>query len=128
MKRSILIFAACSVFLLTTCKKADDETIPLGNSYNYSNAQGSSNPGGPFSFTGITINPTPVKIGAASKLIAKVTGTNLTFTWTTTHGDLFGKGATIYYSDSCIGEYSVSCTVSDGKQSKTITVPITVSN
>ncbi|MGZ3866972.1 MAG: hypothetical protein ACXVC6_12905 [Bacteroidia bacterium] len=127
MKRSVFVCVTFLFFLLS-CKKNSD-TIQEGTFTNYSSSSAvSSNPGGPFSFTKITINPDPVKIGVASKLIASVTGTNLTFVWTTSHGDLFGKGAVIYYSDSCIGEYSVSCTVSDGTHSKTITVPISVSN
>ncbi|MGZ3863509.1 MAG: hypothetical protein ACXVPN_08815 [Bacteroidia bacterium] len=129
MKRSFLI---CLVFafsiFLSGCKKNNNDAVADGSFTNYSSSSATANPGGPFSFTKITINPNPVKIGVASKLTATVTGTNLTFVWTTSHGDLFGKGAAIYYSDSCIGEYSVTCTVSDGTHSKTITVPISVSN
>ena len=128
MKKSALI-SFIFLFVLVGCKKSDNRTIAYGSTYNYSNNTASpANPGGPFSFTKITISPNPVKIGVASKLIATVTGTNLTFVWTTSHGDLFGKGSTIWYSDSCIGEYSVTCVASDGTQSKAITIPITVSN
>ena len=86
------------------------------------------NPGGAFSFTKITIAPNPVKIGVASKLIASASGDNLTYKWSTSHGDLFGNGSAIYYSDSCIGTYTITCTVSDGVHTATITVPITISN
>jgi hypothetical protein len=115
------------MFAFLGCKKSTEGTIGYGSSYNYTNASvGQSNSTGTFSFTKITIDPSPVRIGAASKLIATATGSNLSFVWSTSHGDLFGKGSTIWYSDSCIGEYSVTCVVSDGKQSATITVPIRV--
>jgi hypothetical protein len=129
LKKSVFIlFVFFLVIFISGCKKSDD-VVANASSLNYSSQSGNgANPGGPFSFTKITINPNPVKIGIASKLTATATGTNLTYTWTTSHGDLFGSGSVIYYSDSCIGDYSVTCVVSDGKQSITITVPISVSN
>ena|ERR1700758_1733581 len=130
LQKSVFITAVfLSLLFFSGCKKSVQDSIAYGSSINYSNTSGSSiNVGGTFAFTKIVISPNPVKIGIASKLTAYASGSNLTFTWTTSHGDLFGKGASIYYSDSCIGVYTVTCIVSDGKQSATITVPITVSN
>jgi len=115
--------------LLSSCTKTSNDKVDFGTSKNYSNTNNTPiNSGGAFSFTKITLTPNPIKIGTASKLIATATGNNLTYTWSTSHGDLFGTGSAIYYSDSCIGEYTITCTVSDGKNSATLTIPISVSN
>ena len=114
--------------VLTGCKKSND-VIPYGTSINYSNISGTPpNTGGAFSFTKITINPNPVKPGVASKVFVTATGNNLTYKWSTSHGELFGSGSAIYYSDSCLGTYTITCVISDGTHTATITVPITVSN
>jgi hypothetical protein len=130
MKRRVsisVVFIICIFFF--SCKKAPNEVVTYGTSKNYSDvASAPTNTGGAFSFTKITITPNPIKIGTASKLIATASGTNLTYKWSTSHGDLFGNGAAIYYSDSCIGTYTITCVVSDGVHTTTITVPITVSN
>lgn len=127
MRKSVFIlFAFC--LMLSGCKKSND-VIPYGTSTNYSDLSNtSSNTSGVFSFTKITATPGTIKQGAASKVIATATGNNLTYTWSTSHGELFGSGSAIYYSDSCIGTYTITCVVSDGKHTATITVPITVSN
>ncbi len=128
-KAPFICFIFITVISFSGCKKTGDDSIAHGSSVNYSTVSGSqTNPGGVFSFSKITVSPNPVKIGAASQLTAVASGNNLTYVWTTSHGDLFGKGYKIWYSDSCIGEYSVTCVVSDGKQSATITIPITISN
>jgi hypothetical protein len=130
MKKSVFILSAFIIYLtFLGCKKPDVTTLAYGESKNYSNISSSpTNTGGAFSFTKITLTPNPVKIGVASKLFATATGNNLTYKWSTSHGDLFGTGAAIYYSDSCIGEYTITCVVSDGVHTATLTIPITVSN
>ena len=111
-----------------SCKKTND-FIPYGSSVNYSGVSGTpTNAGGAFSFTTIVIKPNPLIKGQACKVVAIATGNNLKYTWTTSHGELFGDGSAIYYSDSCVGTYTITCVVSDGTHSKTITVPITISN
>lgn len=126
MKKAYLSVFITAAFCLG-CSKSDN-SIPYATSKNYPAAQAAYSPGGPFSFTGIDVNPSTIKIGKPATLVAKATGANLTFTWTTSHGDLFGSGSSIYYSDSCVGTYTVTCTVSDGTHSSSITVSITVSS
>ena len=130
MKKSVFIlFISVVYFAFSSCKKTDNNSVATGTLKNYSNITSAPvNTGGAFSFTKITLTPNPVKIGVASKLYATATGNNLTYKWTTSHGDLFGNGAAIYYSDSCIGEDTITCVVSDGTHTATITIPITVSN
>jgi hypothetical protein len=114
--------------ILFGCKKSND-VIPYGSSTNYSALSSAPpNPGGTFSFTKITISPNPLIAGTAAKLVATATGNNLTYKWSTSHGELFGSGSAIYYSDSCIGTYTITCVVSDGTHTATITVPITISS
>ncbi|MHB8261171.1 MAG: PKD domain-containing protein [Bacteroidia bacterium] len=126
MRIWFLLFASCLMF--GACKKSN-EAIPYGSSINYSNLSSTpTNAGGAFSFTKITISPNPLVKGTASKVIATATGNNLTYTWTTSHGELFGSGSAIYYSDSCVGTYTITCVVSDGTHSATITVSITITN
>ncbi len=130
MKNWVWVFYLPLLFL-TSCQKNQLSTGANGVSQNYtppeSGASGPVSQQGPFSFSAIVISPNPVHKGYPSSLTAIATGTNLTFKWTTSHGDLFGSGDKIYYSDSCIGTYSVTCVVSDGTHTATITVPITIS-
>jgi hypothetical protein len=128
MRKSVFVLFVF-VLVLNACTKTKNNAVEYGVSKNYSNVNNASvNSGGAFSFTKITITPNPIKIGTASKLIATASGNNLTYKWSTSHGDLFGTGAAIYYSDSCIGDYTITCTVSDGVHYATITIPISVSN
>ncbi|HXB38945.1 MAG TPA: hypothetical protein VNZ49_00295 [Bacteroidia bacterium] len=126
MIRLYIFFLVAVIFL--SCKKNND-SISHGYCKNYSlNNPSGANTGGPFSFTGIDVNPNPVQKGTVAKVVAKATGSNLSFRWSTPHGDLFGTGSSIYYSDSCIGTFQITCTVSDGTNSVTITVPVNVVN
>ena len=130
MKKLGFIFSIFVVYFgFCSCKKTNNDAVVYGSSKNYSTTTNTpTNTGGAFSFTKITLLPNPVKIGIASKLFATASGNNLTYKWTTSHGDLFGNGAAIYYSDSCIGTYTITCVVSDGIHTATITIPITVSS
>jgi hypothetical protein len=130
MKKSVFTLFIFVVYVFFCgCKKTNNDAAVYGTSKNYSNLNSSLlNTCVVFLFIKITLTSNPVKIGIASKLYATATGNNLTYKWTTSHGDLFGNGAAIYYSDSCIGTYTITCVVSDGTHSATITIPITVSN
>ena len=112
------------LILFFGCQKKQD--IPYGASVHYSQTASTLNSNGPYSFTGIDINPNPVQKGTVAKVTANATGKNLTFKWSTPHGDIFGTGSTVYYSDSCIGTYQITCRVSDGTNSVTITVDINI--
>lgn len=123
---SIIFFVLLLSFF--GCRKNND-AIPYGSSVNYSNVSGTPvNAGGAFSFTSIIVKPNPLVKGQACKVTAIATGNNLTYTWSTSHGELFGNGSAVYYSDSCVGTYTITCVVSDGTHTKTITVPVTISD
>jgi hypothetical protein len=121
----ILFMAIC----LTACHKSVISDAPQGTFKNYpSGASVSYSPGGAFSFTKLEASPATIVKGNLSKVVATATGSNLTFTWSTPHGDIFGTGPAVYYGDSCVGSYDVTCVVSDGSQSKTITITITITD
>ena len=125
-KFTLIVFVFCIITF--GCKKSND-VVPYGSSANYSSLSSTPpNSGGVFSFTKITITPNTLKAGTAAKVVATASGTHLTYNWSTSHGELFGSGSAIYYSDSCLGTYTITCVVSDGTNTATITVPITVSN
>jgi hypothetical protein len=125
MKTCRLIFAFSALILLG-CRKSDPSPA-AGYSKNYSQSSAiTSNSGGSFSFTSIEVNPNPVRKGNVAKVIAHATGSHLTYSWSTPHGDLFGTGAAVYYSDSCVGTFQIICTVSDGSNTSTLTVDVTI--
>ncbi len=127
MRKSVCLLFAFYL-MLSGCKKSDD-VIPTGTSVNYSNLSSSpTNAGGAFSFTKIIVKPGTIIKGTSAQVVAVATGNNLTYTWSTSHGELFGSGSAIYYSDSCVGTYTITCVVSDGTHTATITVPITITN
>jgi hypothetical protein len=114
-------------FALLSCKK-EPAAIPHGTATYYSQNNSAINSSGPFSFTEITVDPNPLKKGTAAKVSTNATGKNLTFSWSTPHGDIFGTGPVVYYSDSCVGTYQISCTVSDGINSATVTINVTITD
>lgn len=127
--RGRFIFSAILLMVLFSCKKESPANLPIGVSHNYPVSGGASySPGGPFSFTKLEASPATISKGSVSKISAYATGTNLTFNWSTPHGDIFGTGPSVYYSDSCVGTYSVTCTVKDGTNSVTLTVTITITD
>ncbi|MGZ3884586.1 MAG: PKD domain-containing protein [Bacteroidia bacterium] len=119
--------AITALVLLLGCKKQQVD-IPRGATTHYSQEAASPSSSGAFSFTGITINPNPVKMGTVAKVTAVATGKNLSYKWSTPHGDIFGTGQIVYYSNSCVGTYQIICTVSDGSNSATITVNVTITD
>lgn len=121
----ILLLATC----LMACQKSSMSDAPQGTFKNYpSGSSVSYSPGGAFSFTKLEASPATIQKGTLSKVVATASGSNLTFTWSTPHGDIFGTGPSVYYGDSCVGSYAVNCTVSDGSQSKTLTITITITD
>jgi hypothetical protein len=116
----LLVFFLTLVF--SSCFK-ESTNIPVSHTA----ASGSNEP---FSFKSLSASPNPVQKGKVSNLTTVATGKNLSYTWSTTHGDLFGSGSSIIYSSApcCVGTNSVTCTVSDGQNSASITIGITVTN
>lgn len=124
MKKIISFFMLFSC--LAGCKKENISDVPRGNSVNYSQPSNNVASSSVFSFTEIRY-PGTIQPGKPARLEAICTGKNLRYEWLTSHGDLFGVGPVIYYSDSCTGTFSISCTVSDGTNKATHTVSITIS-
>ena len=81
-----------------------------------------------YSFSKIEVIPDSIAVGEFADVIATATGKNLTYTWWTSHGDLFGSGFHIQAGAQpcCVGINQIKCTVSDGQHSETKTVLFTV--
>ena len=93
-----------------------------------SNTKSTTKPSTPLSFTGISASVNPVQQSKVADLTANATGSNLTYSWSASHGDLFGSGSTVMYSTApcCVGTHTVTCIVSDGSSSSTKTLVMTV--
>ena len=85
-------------------------------------------PTAPLAFSTLKATPDTIIAGNTSNLITVASGSNLKYTWSTNHGDLFGSGASIIYSSAacCVGTNTVTCIVSDGTSSCTKSIPITI--
>ena len=103
-KLIIIVFFAFGIIFIHSCKKKHQSTPA---------------PTIPLQFTSLTVNPTPVYPGTTSTITATATGSNLVYTWTISHGDLFGSGAVVedFTQPCCVGFNTVTCTVSDGTNS-----------
>jgi len=65
--------------------------------------------------------------GTATNVRATATGSNLTYQWAASAGDILGSGALVQYAapPCVVGSNQISCTVKDGNnntQTKTITI------
>jgi len=74
-----------------------------------------------FNYISLVANPDTVKVGDVINIYATATGKNLVYTWSTSHGNLFGSG---YHVESgadpcCVGRIRISCTISDSAHSET---------
>ena len=112
-----LLFTGFCLFLIIFygCKKS-------GSTKN------TTKPATPLSFTGISASVNPVQQSKVADLTANASGSNLTYSWSASHGDLFGSGSTVMYSTApcCVGTHTVTCVVSDGSSSSTKTLVMTV--
>jgi hypothetical protein len=88
----------------------------------------SPDPTTPLEFTSLTLNPDTITPGTFTAVSAAAKGDNLSYQWSTTHGDLFGSGASITYGSApcCVGTNVITCKVSDSKNSITKNVNIVV--
>ncbi len=82
----------------------------------------------PLEFTSLTLKPDTITTGSFTTVTAAAKGDNLNYQWSTTHGDLFGAGASISYGSApcCVGTNKIMCKVSDSKNSITKEVNIVV--
>lgn len=71
-------------------------------------------------FDSLYASPDTFGIGGQTEIKAIATGTQLTYTWSVSLGDILGNGATVnFVASPCMyGTYQVSCTVSDSKSNQ----------
>ena len=104
MKRGfVIVVFAIGIIFFNSCKKKHETPIPTV----------------PLVFTDFTIKPGTVDPGETSTINATATGSNLTYKWSTSHGDLLGSGSTVMYGAQpcCVGTNTITCTITDGSSS-----------
>ncbi|HXB38943.1 MAG TPA: PKD domain-containing protein [Bacteroidia bacterium] len=119
MKRLILTFGLVAGFIFFAgCTKS--------KTTNPANANSTT----PLAFSSLKASVNPVQQSQVSNITATASGNNISYTWTASHGDLFGSGAAVMYSTApcCVGTHTITCVVSDGSSSQTKTLVMTVTN
>jgi hypothetical protein len=82
-----------------------------------------------FSFASLELADDTIAPGTSTNVTATVTGNGLTYSWTSSGGDLIGTGNVVSFAASpCMyGEYEISCTVSDyenNSEKKTVIISV----
>jgi hypothetical protein len=117
MNRLNILLAVIStgMILIFSCKKKDAVPAP---------------PTTPLVFSSMAISPDTIAPGETATVTTAATGDNLSYQWTTSHGDLFGYGSSVVFGAApcCAGSNTVFCTVSDGNTSASKAIPIFVAN
>ena len=108
MKSFYCIVLIATFVLLYSCKKEGSYFPGQGNS-------GPDTTSSVFNYISLVASPDTVKVGDVINIYATATGKNLYYTWSTSHGNLFGSG---YHVESgadpcCVGRIKVTCTISD---------------
>lgn len=114
----VSVWLVTIVILFSACKKEAPEPTDNSGTNNTAN----------FSFTSLSADSYHIPIGGSTGVKATVSGSNLTYSWSASAGDIFGSGSQITYgaSSCCGGSNKVKCTVSDGSSSETKEITIVV--
>jgi len=102
------------VFLFSLCSKEDEENGPEA----------------PLEFLSLVAEDDTLASGETTKITATATGSNLSYYWSATQGDILGSGYQVTYASSpCqAGTNQVTCEVADDRnqsESKTINIVVT---
>ena len=104
------IILICIVILFTTaCKK--EEVVPVS--------------GVALEYKSLKAEQDTLVTGNKTKIIAVVTGSNITYKWSGPVGIISGSGSEVFFFACCPGNHPITCTVSDatGKsESKTVNI------
>lgn len=84
------------LFISFSCKKDDQQSVK------------------PLLFKSLTASSPAFPHGESVQITADVDGTNITYYWTYSDGEITGSGSSIVYSCDIPGTYNVICTVQDG--------------
>lgn len=123
MKQSILFFSllAGSVLFSPSCKKEKNTEIIIPEENVTAPV--------PLTFDSLNVQNSVIRVGDETTIIAKASGTNLTYSWQASAGTIVGKDAQVSYGStcaSCEGENTISCTISDGNTSQTKSIIVTI--
>jgi hypothetical protein len=122
MKKLFTLITCAGLIAFAGCKK-EGSYFPQTN-----DAAGNNSSSTTYSYSKLEVVPDTIHVGDFADIYARATGQNLTYTWGTSHADLFGSGYHIQTGAQpcCVGTNQITCTVSDGTHSETKTVLFTV--
>ncbi len=83
----------------------------------------------PLSFNFLKAERTGIRVGESTTITAEATGQNISYNWQASTGTIVGQGAQVSYGstcNSCIGDNTISCTVSDGKSTQTKSIVVSI--
>ncbi len=108
-----IILISC-ITILYSCKKEGSYFPTSGN--NATDTTSSI-----FNYISLLADHDTVKVGDVINVYATATGKNLIYTWSTSHGNLFGSGNHIESGADpcCVGRIRISCTISDSAHTET---------
>ena len=114
MNKIIVLFIFCSVIIFS-CKKDNNDN-------------GNDNDSMLNSFISLTAENDTILTGQSTKVTATVNGSNVSFSWSATAGDILGSGNEVtYVAPTCTpGNNEVKCTASASNKSESKTIIITV--
>jgi hypothetical protein len=83
----------------------------------------------PLVYSSLVAEKYTLTAGETTKIMATATGSNLTYQWSASQGDILGSGAEVIYASSIchVGKNQITCKVTNGKnQSESKTIEIVV--
>jgi len=115
MKISGFFVIICAIVILACNKKNNDNQDNINNSILNS-------------FLSLTAENDTLFIGGSTKIKALIDGSNVSFNWSATAGDILGSGNEVtYVAPTCTpGNNEVKCTASASNKSESKTIIITV--
>jgi hypothetical protein len=111
--RNTVIISLLLLFFLSACKEQEE---PVTNSSVL------------VSFDSLTIQNDTIPTGSTTTVTAIAQGTELTYLWSATRGDIVGSGNVVtYVAPTCvIGDNEISCVVKAANKSEGKTLVVTV--
>jgi hypothetical protein len=99
MKNLFVLTIAISFILILSCKKKEPEKS--GEKL--------------FTYNSLTSDKDTLKQGNVTNIRANVTGSDVTYIWECSSGDIFGSGSVILFGAGtcCMGNHTITCTVKD---------------
>lgn len=121
MKR-LLNISCILLLLISSCKK--EGTTVVDTTTTETETETETETIQEFSFTSLTTVEDTLQVYSVTDIEAIATGENLTYTWDKDLGVILGSGSKIVFNVCCEGQHEITCTVSDGVNSKSLSVNV----